>query len=110
MVGSTEYNNIEKLFSLADEVYNSDIAKNLNKKIDERYKQVGEDLYTPSEGGCISFEYMLTEDLLENIKKDIKIKKIGSSKITFEYKGKEYVAKKQDDHYTFNDQIYTCVE
>ena len=31
------------------------------------------------------------------------------SKITFEYKGKEYEAKKSKDNYVFDDKIFSCV-
>ena len=49
-----------------------------------------------------------TVNLQDELKKDIKVKKVKMNKIIFEYKGEEYTAKKEDDHYVFDKQIFTC--
>ena len=109
LVGISQYNSLEILLSFSKEVYDDKIATDLNKKINAKYKQAGEDLYTTATGGC-NLDYLVSGDtnLQDDIKKDIKIKKIKSSKIIFEYKGTEYTAKLEDDHYVFDNQIFTC--
>lgn len=119
LVAINKYNNIEKLMSFSKEVYDDKIADSLNEKIKAKYWQDGEDLYTLSNGGC-NLDYVISGDsnnsengdkkatLQDDIKQDIKIKKIKSSKIIFEYKGEEYTATMEDDHYVFDKQIFTC--
>lgn len=109
LVAIDKYGNIENLLSYAEEVYDKDIATKLNNEIKENYKQLDTDLYTLSNSGC-DLGYIISSDrnLQEDIKNDIKIKKIKMNKIIFEYKGDEYTAKKDGDHYVFDKQIFTC--
>lgn len=112
LVALSKYKKVEDLTSLADDVYSDKIAKDLNKIISKRYKESDTGLYSTGESGC-TLPYQLVTDgedsTIENIKKDVKIKKIKMSKITFEYKGKEYEAKKSKDNYVFDDKIFSCV-
>lgn len=109
LVAINKYSNISKLLSFSKEVYDDKIANDLNDKINAKYKQVDEDLYTLSNGGC-NLDYVISGDtnLQDELKEDVKIKKVKSSKIVFEYKGTEYTAEKEDDHYVFDKKIFTC--
>lgn len=107
-VGISEYEKVSQLTDLADEVYTEKIAKKINKAIKNKYRETTQGLYTLSEGGC-ALKYLYDENIRENIKNDVKINKIGGSKIKFEYNGKEYEAKLTDDtHYVFDKQIFEC--
>ncbi len=109
LVAINKYNNIEKLLSFSKEVYDDKIANKLNTKINAKYKQIDTDLYTLSEGECdLGYVISGTVNLQDELKKDIKVKKVKMNKIIFEYKGEEYTAKKEDDHYVFDKQIFTC--
>jgi len=111
LVASSEYKTVDKLTSLADNVYTKELAKEINDKIKSKYREVDTELYTLSEGGCkLPYQDQIDTTLREDIKKDIKIKKIKSKTITFEFQGKEYEAELNDDHYVFNKKIFTCVE
>ena len=110
-VAINEYKSLSKLTSLADDVYTEKIADKINKEINKKYKETDTELYTISEGGCtLNADYQYGKDLKDKIKQDVKIKKIKMSKIIFEYKGKEYEAKKSKDNYIFDKQIFECVE
>lgn len=108
-VSVSEFNSLSKLTNLATDVYPEKIAEDINKVIEEKYFQTDTELYSVGKGGCgLGFE--LDEELINNIKNDTKIKKIGMSKIIFEYKGEEYTAKKSKDNYKFDKKIFKCKE
>jgi len=111
LVAVNKYSNIEKLLANSKEVYTDSIANDLNEKIKARYRQFDTDLYTPSTGGC-PLDYIVSSDgdLQKDIKENVEIKKVKMNKIIFEYKGEEYTAKKEDDHYVFDKRIFTCIE
>lgn len=106
-VSSTKYNLIETIENMFNNVFTEEVNKELKTTLHEKYKEVDSVLYTLSTGGCM-FNYQIDETLKEGLKKDVKIKKIKSSKIIFEYKGKEYTAKKDKDNYTFSEKIFVC--
>lgn len=108
-VANSEYDSLSKLTSLANDVYPDKIAEEMNKIIEEKYFQTDTELYAIGKGGC-SLDYELDEKLLDNIKRDVKIKKVGMTKIKFEYKGKEYTAKKSKNNYIFEEKIFECKE
>lgn len=115
LVAISGYKKVEDLTSLADAVYTDEISKDINKIINEKYKESDTGLYTTSEGGC-TLPYQIGETIdndnkistIDSIKKDVKIKKIKMNKIVFEYKGKEYEGKKSKDNYVFDDKIFYC--
>lgn len=107
LVEENDYDNVSKLEELA-EVYGSKIKDEIKNSIKSNYRDVNDEMYALSEGGC-DLGYMLDDKLQENLKKDVKIKKYGfMNKITFEYKGKEYTAKKDGDKYIFSEKIFVC--
>jgi hypothetical protein len=110
-VAMSDYQSLEKLTNLADTVFTEDVAKKINKDIKNKYREVDNELYTISEGGCIlPFQDNIDTTLKDDIKKAVKIKKISMNKITFEYDKKEYVAEKDDDHYVFDKKMFKCIE
>lgn len=106
-VSSTKYNLIETIEKMFNNVYTEDVNKELKTTLHEKYKEVDSTLYTLSNGGCM-FDYQIDDTLYNNLKKDVKIKKINSSKIEFEYKGKKYTASKDKDNYMFSEKIFVC--
>ena len=107
-VAISKYNKLSTLETLADDVYESKIAKELKNTLNTKYKETDTELYFISKGGC-KLDYNLDDNLVENLKKDIKIKKYGfMDKVVFEYKGKEYTAKKSKDNYVFDSKIFEC--
>ena len=109
LVAISKYDRISKVEDLTS-VYEKDIANDIKKLINEKYKESDTALYSISEGGCqLKLEYNLDDDLQSNLKNDIKIKKYGfMDKIVFEYDGKEYTAKKSKDNYVFDSKIFEC--
>lgn len=106
---NVKYDSKSKIETMIDEVFNSEIADDIKKKLNEKYRESNSSFYSISEGGCTLDYDELDENLQDNLKKDIKIKKHGfMNKITFEYKGKEYVAKKAKDSYVFDSKIFEC--
>ncbi len=108
-VSVSEYANIEKLLDYSNSVYVDKISKKLNEELTEKYRQSGGELYTLSQGGC-PLDYMYEPDLKDLIKEDVKIKKIKSKKIVFEYKNKEFTATMEDDNYKFDKKIFECAD
>ena len=108
MVAITDYSKLGNLISLANNVYEEKLADQINTKINQKYKEIDGQLYTTGEGGECALEYKLDENLRENIKNDIKITKIGINKIKFEYKDKEYTAKKSGKYYKFDEKVFEC--
>lgn len=106
-VASTKYTVMETLENAIDSVYSDSLAKGLKETLHQKYKEVDASLYTLSNGGCM-LDYQLTDVLKENLKKDVKIKKITNSKAVFTYKNKEYTAKKDKDNYTFDKKVFEC--
>lgn len=111
LVAISGYTKVSDLTSLADDVYTEKISKKINKLINEKYKESDTGLYTTSEGGC-TLPYQIDKEgensTIDNIKKDVKIKKYKMNKIVFEYKGKEYVGSKSKDNYVFDEKIFAC--
>ena len=107
-VAITKYDRLEKVVTLASEVYDSKIAKEINDKILTKYQDIDNELYTTSKGGCL-LDYTYEDNLQERLKEDAKITSYGINTITFKYKGKEYKAKLTDDNrYVFKDKIFVC--
>lgn len=107
LVAISKYDRISKVEDLTN-VYEKDIANDIKKKINEKYKESDTALYSISEGGC-QLGYDLDDNLQDNLRNDVKIKKYGfMDKIVFEYNGKEYTAKKSKDNYVFDSKIFEC--
>lgn len=107
-VDMDDYEKLSQLEVLADDVYDKDTAKKIKKSVNEKYVESNSTLYSISEGGC-AFDYNLDDKLRENLEKSInEIKFKMFNRVVFEYKGKEYKAKKTDDGYVFDEQIFVC--
>lgn len=108
-VAISEYDSLDKIKKLSNDVYKKEVQEELDKKTDKRYKEIENILYTKSEGNC-SLDFYYDDELKTNIENKIKIKKIKMNKIVFEYNKKEYTAKKKKDNYVFSDKIFKCSE
>lgn len=109
MVALSDYTKISRLLSLAEDAFTTDLSKEVSKTINEKYMDIDNELYTISEGGCV-MPYLIDKELQDNLKKNIKIKKVKMNSIVFEYEGKEYTAKEQDDKYVLSDKVFVCEE
>lgn len=106
-VSSTKYTLIETIESMFNKVFTEEVSKELKTTLHEKYKEVDSTLYTLSNGGCM-FDYQIDDTLDKGLREDVKVKKIKSNKVVFEYKGKEYTAKKDNDNYVFSEKIFVC--
>lgn len=107
-VANSDYNSLDKIKELANDVYVDEVATKINKKVDQKYKEVNGTLYTPSNTNC-KLPYSYNERLLENLKKDVEITEMKSKKLTFKLKDKEYNAKLKGDYYVFEEKLFECV-
>lgn len=108
-VANSKYNKMSTLVNMTENVYTEDIYSKIEDEIGKKYKEIEGEFYTTSTGGC-TLKYQLTDELSDNLKKDVKDLKISGNKATFKIDGKEYKAKLDGDYYKFSEKIFKCVE
>lgn len=107
LVATSKYNSMSKLSELVESVYNEDLVQSIEKNMTEKYKEIDGKLYTTSMNGCL-LKYQLTDNLQEEIKKDIKDIKYRGKKVTFKINNKKYTGKLDGDYYKFDEKIFDC--
>ncbi len=100
------YTTVDQLKDIVDKAYKGDVADDLKKTIDSKYKEIDGALYSTGVGGC-ALPYEI-ETVREDLSEDVSINEIKSSKITITFNETEYTLTKKSNNWLSEAQIFKC--
>ena len=100
------YSSVEELKNQVDKGYKGEVADELKKTIEEKYKDIDGALYSTGVGGC-ALPYEI-DTIREDIEEDVTINQIKSSKITITLNETEYTLTKKSDEWVSKAKIFSC--
>ena len=105
-VDTREFKTVSEIEALIDKAYESKIAKEMKKKLNEKYMMIDNSIYTISVSECM-MEYGY-RDASSGISQLLESAEISKKEIKFKYNGKSYTLNKNGNNYLLESTIFVC--